>query len=87
MLNYKVDFTYVVSREEKLFTVSLLPDSKGKFPVVIIRSPYVDRYENEEEENITVEYLNEYKTNLNQALRQPVFKGLRDDVVAEDVQL
>ena len=29
----------------------------------------------------------EYMPNLNQTLRQPVFKGLRDDVVAEDVQL
>ena len=29
----------------------------------------------------------EYMPNLNQALRQPVFKGLRDDVVAEDVQI
>ena len=28
----------------------------------------------------------EYMPNLNQALRQPVFKGLRDDVVAEEVQ-
>ena len=29
----------------------------------------------------------EYMPNLNQALRQPVFKGLRDDVTAEDVQI
>lgn len=29
----------------------------------------------------------EYMPNLNQALRQPVFKGLRDDVVAEKVQI
>lgn len=29
----------------------------------------------------------EYMPNINQALRQPVFKGLRDDVVAEDVQM
>lgn len=28
----------------------------------------------------------EYMPNLNQALRQPVFKGMRDDVVAEEVQ-
>ncbi|MBQ2923184.1 MAG: DNA ligase [Tyzzerella sp.] len=28
----------------------------------------------------------EYMPNLNQALRQPVFKGLRNDVVAEEVQ-
>ena len=29
----------------------------------------------------------EYMPNLNQALRQPVFKGLRNDVAAEDVQI
>lgn len=29
----------------------------------------------------------EYMPNLNQALRQPVYKGLRDDVAAEDVQI
>ena len=29
----------------------------------------------------------EYMPNLNQALRQPVFKCLRNDVVAEDVQI
>lgn len=29
----------------------------------------------------------EYMPNLNQALRQPVFKGLRGDVVAEEVQI
>ena len=29
----------------------------------------------------------EYMPNLNQALRQLVFKGLRDDVAAEDVQI
>ena len=29
----------------------------------------------------------EYMPNLNQALRQPVFKGLRNDVVAEEVQI
>ena len=28
----------------------------------------------------------EYMPNLNQALRQPVFMGLRDDVVAEEAQ-
>lgn len=60
MLNYKADFTYVPSGNEKLFTVILLPDSMGKFPVVVIRSPYADKYENEDEENITVGYLNQH---------------------------
>lgn len=61
MVKYVADYKYIKSEGIKLFTVVLLPDSIGKFPVVIIRSPYVDRYENEEEENIAVEYLNEHK--------------------------
>ncbi len=61
MVKYVSDHKYIKSEGIKLFTVVLLPDSIGKFPVVIIRSPYVDRYENVEEENIAVEYLNEHK--------------------------
>lgn len=61
MLNYKVDYTYMTSKDVELFTTILLPDSIGKFPTIIIRDPYVDRYEDEKEENIAVEYLNEYK--------------------------
>ena len=59
MLNFKCDFTYVASGNERLFTVCLLPDGNGKFPVVVMRSPYVDKYENEKEENIALDYLNE----------------------------
>lgn len=61
MINYVADYKYIESNGVKLFTVVLLPDSAEKFPVVIIRSPYVDSYENEKEENIAVTYLNEHK--------------------------
>ena len=61
MEKYVADYTYTESEGLKLFTAVLLPDAEGKFPVIIMRSPYVDRYENEEEKNIAVEYLNEHK--------------------------
>lgn len=61
MLNYVADYQYVESRGVKLFTAILSPDRNGKFPVVIVRTPYVDKFENEEEENIAIEYLNEYR--------------------------
>lgn len=59
MINYVADYYYVNSEETKLFTVVLLPESMGKFPAVIVRTPYVDRFENEKEENIAIEYLND----------------------------
>lgn len=61
MIKFKADYTFIVSNGIKLFTAILLPDGKGKFPVVIMRSPYVDKCENESEENIVTELLNEYK--------------------------
>ncbi len=61
MINYAADYKYINSNDVKLFTVTLLPDATGKFPVVIIRNPYVDEYENEYEDNIVVSYVNEYK--------------------------
>ena len=61
MIEYKTDFTYLISQDCRLFTVSLIPHAEGKFPTVIIRTPYVDMYENETEINITISYLNEYK--------------------------
>ena len=65
MTNYVADYQYIESHGTKLFTVVLLPDSTDEFPSVIIRTPYVDCYENESEENISIIYLNEYKNWLN----------------------
>lgn len=59
MFSFKCDFTYLTSGNERLFTVYLLPDGNRKFPTVVIRSPYVDKYENEKEENIALDYLSE----------------------------
>lgn len=61
MLKYKADYQYLVSEGIKLFTVVLLPEEKKKFPVVIIRTPYVEAFENSEECDVTTSYLNEYK--------------------------
>ena len=46
MIEYIANYTYVKSNSTKLFTAVLLPNSTDKFPVVIVRSPYVDLYEN-----------------------------------------
>lgn len=61
MINYVADYHYIDSNGAKLFTVVLLPDATGKFPVVLMRNPYVDAFENEKEESIAVAYLNEQK--------------------------
>ena len=65
MLNCICKYEYINSNGAKLFTVVLLPDSTGKFPVVLMRSPYVDMYENEYETAIAEKYLDEYKEWLN----------------------
>ena len=61
MINYVADYHYIDSKGVKLFTAVLLPDLNKKFPVIIIRTPYVDFYENENEDNIIADYLSEYK--------------------------
>ncbi len=38
--------TFIESEGIKLYTMCLLPDKVGKFPVVLLRSPYVDSFEN-----------------------------------------
>ena len=48
----KAYYEYVVSDGIKLFTVVLLPDKDGKFPIVLSRNPYVDNFENMEEDEI-----------------------------------
>ena len=55
MINYVADYYYLESQETKLFTVVLLPESTGKFPIIIVRTPYVGQFENEKEENIAIE--------------------------------
>ena len=56
-MKYIADFEYIVSHRVNLFTAVLLPHSNGKFPTVVMRSPYVDNYENSDEADIAIEYV------------------------------
>ena len=47
MTNFTAFYKYIDSYGTKLFTVVTLPDSSGKFPVFVVRTPYVDIYEDE----------------------------------------
>lgn len=61
-MQYHGDYTYLKSEGTDLFTAFLTPKKDGKFPVVIIRDPYVVRFQYESEINVTISYVNEYKT-------------------------
>ena len=61
MIKYTGSYEYIESCGNKLFTAILLPDKTGKFPVVIMRNPYVNAFEDAKEDDIVLEYLNEYK--------------------------
>ena len=60
-MNYQADYIYTISENNKLFTVYLLPYTNGTFPSVVIRSPYVDSFETWNENDIVINYLNEYR--------------------------
>ena len=51
------DYTYIPSGDAALFTVTLLPEKTGRFPAVILRSPYVDAAAEQTEEEILQSYL------------------------------
>lgn len=61
MITYRVDYTYVISKDAKLFTAILLPNDKEQFPTVVIRTPYVDALEALSEEEICVQYMKEHE--------------------------
>ena len=52
--------TYLPSGGAELFTITLLPEKTGKFPVIIMRSPYVDAFEQQREEEILESYLRDF---------------------------
>lgn len=60
MFNYFSEYYYLKAKSAELFTVALAPDGYGTYPIVVIRTPYVDEYENADEDNITAEYLGAY---------------------------
>lgn len=57
MIKYIVDYEYVESNGVQLYTVILLPEKEGRFPTIIVRSPYVDRFEDEAEDIVATSYL------------------------------
>ena len=59
MIDYSADYTYIISKDAKLFTAILLPNGKEQFPTVVIRTPYVDALETLTEKEICVQYMRE----------------------------
>lgn len=57
MQKRSVYFEYLAFNEAKLFTTICLPDKNGKFPTVIMRSPYFDDDEFLSEEEVGKKYL------------------------------
>ena len=54
-------FTYISSGGAALFTMTMLPEKTGKFPVIIMRSPYVDAFGQQAEEAVLQSYLREFE--------------------------
>ncbi|MBQ9099140.1 MAG: CocE/NonD family hydrolase [Clostridia bacterium] len=52
----KIYHVYMPCKGAQLFTAVLLPDEKGSFPTVIVRTPYVDATEQMEEQEICQQY-------------------------------
>ncbi len=63
--DYKGFYEYLEADSAKLFTVVLLPKTSERFPVVIIRTPYVDAFENADENKIVFQYMSDYNEWLN----------------------
>lgn len=61
MVSYRADYTYMKAKDADLFTVSLLPNAEGKFPTVVVRTPYVDDCETKSETDIAIECMNQNK--------------------------
>lgn len=65
MSNHYGYYEYVESNGIKLFTLVMLPEKDGKFPVVVNRSPYVDTLEDKNEDDIVSGFLGAHKEWLN----------------------
>jgi len=60
-MNYISEYTYLESEGNKLFTMVLKPEKSGKFPIIVMRSPYVNKYEETDEEDVLKEYVTEFE--------------------------
>lgn len=56
-----MEYYYLLVDEATLFTVVLLPDNFGKFPIVIVRTPYVDELENYSDADALSYHMEEYE--------------------------
>lgn len=54
-------YDYVESEGNKLYTVVLLPEKDGKFPSIIMRTPYVTSVQNKSDEGAFLSYLADYE--------------------------
>jgi len=52
MSDFSVMYEYLESSGYKLFTAILKPSDEGKYPVIIMRNPYLEMYENSTEQEI-----------------------------------
>lgn len=59
--NYVVYHEYLQAKDALLYTIAMLPNDKGSFPIVLLRVPYVDAYEREKEETVDALVLAQYE--------------------------
>lgn len=57
---YQADYAFMPSEDAQLYTAVLLP-GEGKYPVVIVRTPYVDVLENVDPADAAVQHMNDYR--------------------------
>ena len=60
-MKHHIYYKYLEFNDEKFFTICLLPEKNGKFPIVISRSPYVNHTVDMPEEKIVQDYYNSAK--------------------------
>ena len=60
-MKHHIYYKYLEFNDEKFFTICLLPEKDGKFPIVISRSPYVNHTVDMSEEAIVQDHYNSAK--------------------------
>lgn len=60
-MKHHIYYKYLEFNDEKFFTICLLPEKNGKFPIVISRSPYVNHTVDMPEEKVAQDYYHRAK--------------------------
>jgi predicted acyl esterase len=60
-MEHTAHFKYLISKNTRLFTVIILPCENGRFPCVVVRTPYVEAFEELSEHECCQKYLKEYR--------------------------